>query len=94
VARPRYYVTGAGLTPDERALFLSDAGGKREIAGVHVNDGPSSQTDRQPLNRFLMKFWKVLQIEYADRWAVVGDKQQGESMAVTPEDKEMYITER
>ena len=94
MARPRYYVTGAGLTPDERALFLSDAGSRWEIAGVHVNDGPSSQTERQPLNRFLMKYWKVLQIEYADRRAVVGDKRQGKSMGVAPEDKEMYVTEK
>ena len=41
-----------------------------------------------------MKYWKVLQIEYADRRAVVGDKRRGKSMGVTPEDKEMYITER
>lgn len=76
MTRPRYYVTGAGLTPDERAL-LSDAGGRREIAGVYVNDGPSSQTDRQPLDLFLMKFWKVLQIEYTAWWAVVGANGKG-----------------
>ena len=59
-----------------------------------MNDGPSSQADRQPLNLFLMKFRKVLQIEHAAQRAVVGDKRQGESIAVTLEDKEMYVAEK
>jgi hypothetical protein len=59
-----------------------------------VNDGPSPQADYQSLKLFLMKFWKVLQIEYAARWAVVGDKRQGESISVTPEDKEMCVAEK
>ena len=94
MARPRHHVTGAGLTPDARVLFPSAAGGRGEIAGVHVNDSPSSQADHEPLKLFLMKFRQVLQIEYAARRAVVGNKRQGESIAVTPEDKKMYVTEK
>ena len=94
MARPRHHVTGAGLTPDARVLSPSAAGGRGEIAGVHVDDGPSSQADHQPLKLSLMKFGQVPQIEYAARRAVVGDKRQGESIAVTPEDKKMYVTEK
>lgn len=94
MARPRHHVTGASLTPDARVLFPSAVGGRGEITGVRVNDGPSSQADHQPLKLFLMKFRQVLQIEYAALRAVVGEKRQGELIAVIPEDKEMYIAER
>jgi hypothetical protein len=90
VARPRHHVTGAGLTPDARVPFPSAAGGRGEIFGVHMDNGPSSQADHQPLKLFLMKFGQVLQTEYAARRAVVGDKRQGNRIAVTLEDKEMY----
>jgi hypothetical protein len=94
VARPRHHVTGAGLTPDARVLFPSATGGRGEIAGVYVDDGPSSQADHEPLKLFLMKFRQVLQIEYAARRAVVGNKRQGESIAVAPEGREMYVAEK
>ena len=59
-----------------------------------MNDGPLSQADHQPLKLFPMKFRQVLQIEYAARRAVVGDNRQGESIAVIPEDKEVYVAEK
>ena len=43
---------------------------EERLLGVHVNDGSSPQADHQPLNLFLMKFRKVLHIEYAARRAV------------------------
>ena len=94
MARPQHHVTRAGRTPNERVLFPSTASGRGEIARVHVNDSPSSQANHQPLKPFLTNPRKVPQIEYAARRAVVGDKRQGESVSVTPEDKEIYVAEK
>jgi len=62
----------------------------RELASLQMRVSSS----HQPLKLFLMKFRQVPQIEYAAWRAVVGDKRQGESIAVTLEDKEMYVAEK